>query len=104
MIPSLIVGSVGIGLAFVALALLIGLQITLSNRDEVWHGLILPAVLTVLGCLCYFKVPGYSPLWLLVLCLPALLVLALYFVCRRAKRLANLPPSPNGQGEDNEKE
>lgn len=78
--------SIGLGLAFVGLALLTGLEIALSCRDEVWPGLILPAILAALGCLCYFKVPGYPLFWLPLLCLPALLVLALYFICRRRLR------------------
>lgn len=86
MMLSMLAVSIGLGLAFVGLALLIGLEITLSSRDEIWPGLILPAVLAVLGCLCYFKVPGYPLFWLPVLCLPALLVLALYCVCRRRLR------------------
>ncbi|MCI8537643.1 MAG: hypothetical protein HFF18_03145 [Oscillospiraceae bacterium] len=89
MMLSMLAVSVSLGLAFVGMALLIGLEIMLSSWEAVWPGLILPAVLASLGCLCYFKAPGYSPLWLLVLCLPALLVLALYLVCRR--RLGQTP-------------
>lgn len=101
MMLSFLLGAAAIGLGFVALALLIGLEITLSNRDEVWPGLILPGLLAVLGVLCYFKVPGYSPLWLIPLCLPALLVLVLYLTCRRMKkRFANTEILPDGSSSD----
>ena len=92
MMLSFLLGAAAIGLGFVGLALLIGLEITLSNRDEVWPGLVLPGLLALLGVLCYCKVPGYPLIWLLPLCLPALLVLALYLTCRRLKRRCSDEP------------
>lgn len=101
MILSFLLGAAAIGLGFVGLALLIGLEITLANRDEVWPGLILPGLLALLGVLCYCKVPGYPLIWLLPLCLPALLVLGLYLTCRRLKcRCSVESPSVSPSGSE----
>ena len=86
MILSFLLGALGIAAFIVILALLIGLEIALSNRDAFWPGLILPAILILFGLGCYLKVPGYSPFWLLVLWVPAALVLVLYGICRTTKR------------------
>lgn len=86
MILSFLLGALGIAAFIVILALLIGLEIALSNRDAFWPGLILPGILILFGLGCYLKVPGYSPFWLLVLWVPAALVLVLYAICRTTKR------------------
>ena len=73
------------------------------RRANARLGLILPGLLALLGVLCYCKVPGYSILWLIPLCLPALLVLALYLTCRRMKKqFANTELLPDGSSSDAE--